>query len=293
MSGSQLFGFDYHAVTELLLVKSDPETGDRWAARMYKEGIRAEADSWRVERAGGEQAAPVDTRADGFFILHLLDTLRTLRVERTEVSGPPQSLGLAPPRFALKWKVDSRELEVQLGARATSEGEAEKAGAVRVFGMIPGEPPFVADGATLQMLSYISSFNHLRLKTWVGVNSDDVDEIELEGAAGAFYAQREGSDWTDRKHRPHRADVDAWLERLVHERVLTFVDDPARVESLTLWLRKNPLLKATLKDRRGQAVRLSTAQLGGHWYALSSARPQSIFEVHPESKKALSPPTRK
>jgi hypothetical protein len=260
---------------------------------MFKEQAKASEDHWRVERAGGEQAAPIDTRADGFFILHLLDTLRTLRAERTDVSGPPESLGLAPPRFALKWKVDTREMEVRLGARANPDGQAEKTGSVRVYGMVPGTAPFVADGATLQMLSYIPSFDHLRLKTWVGLSADDVDEIELSGSAGTYYAQREGAEWTDRKHRPLRADVTAWLERLVHERVLAFVDDPARADSLTVRLKKNPLLRATLKDRHGNPIQLATAQIEGHWYALSSARPQGIFEVHPESRQALSPPARK
>jgi hypothetical protein len=296
-TGLQPFSFDYHAVTELLLVKSDPDSGDRWAARLFKATPKSGAEEWRIESAGGELASLIDTRADGYFVLHLLDTLRSLRVERADVPGTPESLGLVPPRFALKWKVASRELEVRIGAKAAPDSasataKAQSAGAIRYYASIPGQKPFVADGATLQMLAYIPSFSHLRLKTWSGVVADDIDEIELKGAGGGFYAQREGAEWTDRKHRRLKADVSQWLEQLTHERVLEFVDDPGQAKRLTAHVRKSPLLQATLKNRHGQPTQLAIAQVDGQWFALSSARPDGVFKVYPGSRDAMVPPRR-
>jgi hypothetical protein len=283
--GSQLFGFDYEKVTELLIVKNDPETGDRWAARLFASpagaGTRPGGDRWQVERAGGEGAAPLDSRADGYFVLHLLDTLRTLRAERVDVPGALESLGLAPPRFALKWKTPGHEYSVELG------GSEE--GAVRAYARVPGHNPLVADGAAIQMLGYLRSFERLRLKTWAGVVVDDVDEIEIPPG---FYAQREGSDWTDRKHRSLKADVDGWLDRLAHARVLAFVDDRARAEPIARRLAAAPARKATLRDRHGNPIRLAIAQVDGKWYASSDARPGGVFEIYAKSAHALDRPSK-
>jgi hypothetical protein len=269
-AGQSLFAFDYQAVTDVLVVKSDPVAGDRWSARLHRPDPKG-AD-WEVSAEGPEMTAPLDRKADGYFILHLLDTLRTLQVTEPSAQGPDASLGLAPPRFAIQWKTPTEQFELRTGLPARTPGS--------VFAWVPGRPAFTANGATLQMLDYIKSFESLRLKTWAGVAADDVDEIELTQAGKpVFYAQREGAGWADRKRKPVRADVGAWLERLTRSRVLKFVDDPEAARKLSAQAKAKPLAEGVLKDRQGKATRLWIAAASGKLVALSSARPEGVFEI--------------
>lgn len=275
-----LFGFDYEAVTEFLIVKADPATGDRFAAHLSRPDLHS--DEWKITNAGGG-AILLDQKADGYFILHLLDTLRTLRVGDTNAVGPLESLGLSPPRFALQWKSGDQQFEVRLGA-PLEDGKS-------VYAWVPNQPAFIANGSTLQMLDYMNSFVRLRLQNWTGVTADDVDEIQIAGQGGAsFYAQREGSVWKDRAHKRLRADVDSWLERIVHQRVLNFVDDTARADALKAQVDKAPLRKAVLKDRHNHSIELKIARIKDRWIGISSGRPQGVFEVYPESLKAMDRP---
>jgi hypothetical protein len=291
--GDTPFAFDYHSVTELLIVKADPESGDRWAAHLTRRD--AKTDEWEIHSAGGN-VPPLDTVADGYLALHLLDTLRTLRVERVDVPGPHESLGLAPPRFALQWRASTlADPKTMQGFELRIGSPVSKDRTQGAYAWYPGQPTFAVSGATLQMLEYLSSFASLRLKTWAGVTSDDVDEIEIPGGAEGrkpFYAQREGADWTGRDHHPLKADVSAWLDRLVHQRVRNFVDDQAIAEGLRLQLHQGSTRRVTLKDRHGRAVELEAGKVGGKTIALSSARPHGVFEVFPESISALEPPRR-
>jgi hypothetical protein len=283
-AGAMLFGFDYQSVSEVLIVKADPETGERWAAHLTRP---KNSDLWELQSAGGAPP-PLDRRADGFFILHLLDTMRTLHVEKAAMEGPHESLGLAPPRFALQWRAEGKEFEVRIGSPIKGTDTA--------YGWVPGQQAFVAAGATLTMLDYMKSFSSLRLKTWTGLAADDVDEVEIPSSSKpAFYAQREGADWNDRAHKPIHASrgFSAWLEKLTHQRIKEFVDDAPRAAALRAKIHASPIRKATLKDRHGQAVELELGKQGTQWFALSSARPDGVFEVFPESSQALEPPGRK
>jgi hypothetical protein len=285
--GMNLFQFDYEAVTELLLVKSDPASGDRWSARFSRPDPKSV--HWQVQ-SEGIGAAALDHEADGYFILHLLDTLRTLAVAQSDRPGTQESMGLAPPRYALQWKAGNENFEIRLGAPGPDPGS--------VYAWIPNQPLFTAQGATLQMLDFVKDFTSLRLKTWASLTSDDVDEIELKnlahGPKPVFYAQREGADWTDRSHHSVRGDVPAWLEALTHSRVKEFIDDPSQARALRTQVEKAPLRQAVLTDRHGKAVLLQLAwvqrgrkkQLVG----LSSARPEGVFEIYPESVRFLEPP---
>lgn len=286
-NGAVLFNFDYESVTEFLIVKADPATGERFAAHLSRPEPRPEhPDEWKITNAGGGADAFLDQQADGYFVLHLLDTLRTLRVEQSAALGPLESLGLAPPRFALQWKSGGKEYEVRIGS-LLEDGKS-------VYAWIPNQPAFVASGATLQMLEYLKTLASLRLKNWAGLQADDVDEIEIPASGGpAFYAQREGSDWNDRKHKHLSLNVDGWLDKLVHERVMEFVDDAAQAKALRAQVERGPARRATLKDRHGHPVELKLAQVQGKWIGLSSARPQGVFVVFPESSQALVPPKRR
>lgn len=287
---ANLFAFDYQLTTELLLAKADPVTGDRWTAHLSRSKLPSGklSDEWRVTSVGGEHQAFADQKADGYFVLHLLDTLRSLRAERPEVPGSHESLGLAPPRYAMQWKTsDGKGFELRLGLPTELADKGQG-----VYAWIPGQTAMVAEGATLQMLTYVSSIESLRLKTWSGIVADDIDEIEVGTGAGAMtYAQREGADWTDRKHKSLRGDWSEWLKKLTHERVLAFVDDPARIKTLRARIAQDPSRKrVSLKNRQGHGVELSLARVDGKWFGLSSARPDGVFEVYPDSSRALVAP---
>ena len=284
--GKPLFQFDYETVTELLIVKADPLTGDHWSMRLARPDTKSM--NWEI-KSESNLPALLDRKADSGFAMHLLDTIRTLQPTQTQVPGPPESLGLASPRYALQWKTEGAEratYDIRIGSPTPALGTA--------FASINHQPPFIVSGATLQMLDYIKDATVLRLKTWAGITSDDVDEIELKrGEKSIYYAQREGADWTDRKHKSLKGDLSAWLDRITHNRVLRFIDDPALAKRLTDAVHGNPLFQATLTDRHGHATHLwlghptsGKAQLFG----LSSARPNGVFEVYPETLRAFEPP---
>lgn len=285
-AGKTVFQFDHETVTDALIVKSDPLTSDHWTARIHRPDARS--TEWEVF-SEGDAHPPLDRKADGPFILHLLDTMRTFHVTETPIAGPDTSLGLVPPRFAIQWKAaplpgdPQVEHELRVGAPARIAGS--------VFAWIPGYPAFSATGATLQMLEYLKSFEMLRLKTWAGLTSDDVDEIELTKAGKPiYYAQREGSGWANRARKPIHTDLGPWLDRLTRSRVLTFIDDPLEAQKIAAQVKANPLSEATLKDRQGKATRLWIGAASGKIVGLSSARPQGVFEIYPTARLALDKP---
>lgn len=286
-TGKPLFRFDYETVPELLIVKADPGTGDAWSARLRRPDLAdPRSPEWEIVSDPADHAL-LDRRADAYFILHLLDTLRTLQVAQTEVPGPETSLGLAPPRFALQWRASaggSPEFELRVGAPAREPSH--------VFARVPAQPPFTMNGATLEMLDRLTSFESLRLRTWAGLAADDVDEIELRrGGKPFFYAQREGAEWTDRSRKPVRGDVDEWLEAVTHARILAFVDDAAKAGRLRRMIDARPEREALFKDRRGKETRLALGRgPDGKLYATSSARPKGVFEAYPVALRALDAP---
>jgi hypothetical protein len=180
----------------------------------------------------------------------------------------------------LQWKVEGKEFELRVGL-PTNGGKS-------VYAWVPGQAAFNASGATLQMLDYLSGINAVRLKNWVGVPEDEVDEIE----SGDFYAQRDGDEWSDKNHKKLKASlhVKDWLEKLTHERVMSYVDDAEKAKKLRAQIESNPSRDVTLKDRHAQPIRLRLARVDGKLYALSTARPDGVFEVYPDSDRALEPP---
>ncbi|MFL5814700.1 MAG: DUF4340 domain-containing protein [Bdellovibrionia bacterium] len=309
--------FDYKNTSELLIAKSDPASGDRWAARIQRDGIPSPAneDLWTIQM-GPDSIAAGDRKAHGTFILHLLDTIRSLQVKEAPVSGSPESFGLASPLFILRWRVSEprsstssapnppgtvraqvfKEYEVRLGSPVKgSDGNFE--GLYASFGGLPGKT-FIVQGALLRMLDMITSFQTLRLPTVLTISSDDVDEMEIQkpAAKSKFYAQRENGKWADAKHLPVKGDVDAFLEQVTHLRILKFMDDPSELKKMDATLAKSPAYTMTFKDRHGNPTTLKLYALSGGQKAFatfSTRKRQSpnslaIFEVYPEIFKNLS-----
>jgi hypothetical protein len=315
--------FDYKNTSELLIAKSDPLNGDRWAARIQRDGIPSldNEDLWTIQM-GPDSIAAGDHKAHGTFILHLLDTIRSLQVKEAQVSGSPESFGLASPLFILRWKVSEprtattntstapgtvrakvfKEYELRLGGPVKgSDGSFQ--GMYASFGGVPGRV-FIVQGAMLKMLDMITSFQVLRLPTVLTISSDDVDELEIKkpAAHGSFYAQRENGKWADAKHQPIAKEIDAFLDQITHLRILKFVDDPAELKKLDTTLASTPVTTLIFKDRHGGPTTLKIYSLSGGQkvYATFSTRkrpngnaksqseaPLAIFEIYPEILNSL------
>lgn len=279
-----LFVFEPRQVSELLISKHDPSTGDVWTARI---NVRAEVDRsrarvWEISSAPQGKALR-DRLVDGAFVEHFLNTLTTFAAVAQAPAGPAETFGLKPPVFALSWTFDGRSFNVEIGIAP---------------GKIPGRyalsrsqntGTFIAQGAALHMLENLSSFEALRRRVLVTLESDDVDEIEVwDGKKLRLYAQRQGEGWVDRKKRrlvaPWSSDaVGALLDRLTHTRIKTFIDDREQAERIARLLdpATHPSLqRVILKDRRGNPFEIRTAADPAGVWASFSARPDGVFELH-------------
>jgi hypothetical protein len=320
---SSALQFDYKNTSELLIAKSDPATGDRWAARISRDGIPSveNEELWTIQM-GPDSLGVGDRKAHGGFILHLLDTIRSLQVKETPVSGTPESFGLANPLYILRWKVSEprssnaasttpgavhaqvfKQYEIRLGSPVKAE-DGSFQGLYASFGGLPGKT-FVVQGAMLKMLDMITSFQALRLPTVATITSDDVDELEVKrpNKKQAFYAQRESSKWVDAKHQPiSTLDVDGFLDQATHLRVLRFMDDAAELKKADAEIAHAPATVLTFKDRHGAATVLKLYPLSGGQkvYATFSTRKRqsttpngaksaelAVFEVYPDLFKAI------
>ena len=282
-AGQRAFQFQSNQVTELTLVKMNPQSGENWSLRV----VRSPSDpgQWSIAQERSAQDF-LDLRADSNLIVHLIDTLQTLQVLKSDITAPKETLGLAPAWLALRWTEKtsngSRELEWQVGAPVGRTGDGN-------YSSTPGADAFVSSGAAHQMLDYIDKLESLRLKTWTAVEADDIDEVEWKrGGKSVFYAQREGSDWKNRQHQKLKQDVSAWLERLTHQRVQNFISRSE--EGLRTVIERNPLQEVVVRDRLGREIRLLLGKKNGKLFALSSARPNGIFEVYPDAELAMSQP---
>ncbi len=315
--------FDYKKTSEILIVKADPNSGDRWAARIQRDGIPTPENEelWTIQM-GPDSLDAGDRKAHGGFILHLLDTIRTLQVKEAPVSGTPESFGLATPLFSLRWRVSeprssttASTAPASAGAPKTLQAQVFKEYEVRVGGPVKGEDGsfqglyasfggapgrvFIVQGALLRMLDMISSFQTLRLPTVLTISSDDVDELEVRRARAkaSFYAQRESSRWVDAKHQPVPVDLDAVLEQATHLRVLRFIDNADELIKTDALITKSPATELVFKDRHGAArtLKLYSLSNGQKVYATFSTRKRrgseslAIFEVYPDFMKTIKP----
>src|SRR4051794_38410826 len=103
--GTQPLRFDLQSVSELTLVKSNPEQQDHWWVT-----LRNSDDQWRIASLTSDRSI-LDPLADEVFVNHLLDSLRTLRIDSIAPRGPLESFHLNPPLFAIRLTTHDRELE--------------------------------------------------------------------------------------------------------------------------------------------------------------------------------------
>ncbi len=264
-AGQVPFQFETKKVTSIEIAKADRKTGDSWTAKFQ----RNNDGEWEVASGPGGSNL-LDRKAHSTLIDHLLDTLKTLRVTAPAPKGPPESFELSPPHFAIRWSGN----EMRLGAGK--------------FVAI-GPSIYEMEGAALKMIELIESFQTLRQQTWLSpLTSDDVDEIELyRGKKKYFYAQRDGSVWTDQKHKPVRQDVAFFLDQLTHTRIEEFVDTPQLSARLVQSIRKAPTQHIIFKDRNGRTteadLKWEVVDASEKLYGTTSSRPGSAFRIFPEA----------
>lgn len=265
--------FDHEQITEFVISKNDPNSGDHWSLRLTRPEPKS-AD-WKIA-SGPDSRVLTDTRADGIFISHLLDTLGTLQAVSKAPEGPASSFGLERPLFALRWNGTGLTGEVRIG-----DSDVKAGGAWALFGS--NTQVWLAQGAALQMLSRLETFEALRQRKFVTLEADDIDEIQT----GEVYRQRAGDRWADRKNKPqgdkHSAEFTDRLNRFVHTRVLRFVDDSEKIAGLLLEIRKKSAAKVDFKDRRGNLTAVRIIQTGNGTFGWISSRGDVVFELYPQS----------
>ena len=262
-TGENAFSFEPTEVIDLTLAKFDSESGNSWVMTLHKE------DSlWKISSAPSDQSL-LDRIADETFIHHLLDTLQSVHLHPNPKSGPMESFGLKPPRYALKWSTLSKEFKIQVGISSPGLG---------YFVTLDGTSISVGTGAAFGLLERVLSFRDLRKQTWTILKPDDIDEIELlKNKAPHFYAQRDGDTWTDRKHRPVRINVSTVLSQLTSTRPENFVDDPIRAQELRKYILSKESLEVRLTNRFGKTHSLKLSQREKSVYGINTTRPDGVF----------------
>lgn len=280
LAGTVPFQFDPAQVSELVLAKDDPESGDRWMVSLEQgEG------EWNI-RSEVNLPPFLDRKANNSFLFHLLDSVRRIRLEECPLQGTLESFGLDPPRFAIRWKANlpggDRVFELRTGVQA---GNSSK-----VYVTLDGSNVLVGSGSAFRILNLIDSIHTLRNKNWSSIEADDVDEIEFRRKGRSlFYAQRDGNEWTDRRHRPVRKDTETLLSRITDAQAEGLIDNPQKATLLKNWIQNHSVFEVVLTDRGGQSVKLKLMQKERKVYGVNSERPSAVFELHPKILEHLSP----
>ncbi len=267
--GKPAFKLNPESVVELSVSQNDPATGTRWSARFEKS-----SGHWRIT-SGPEGVSLTDRLADSGFILHLLDTLKTLRVSsRIETSGSDlrSRLGLAPPTWWLRWRESSSSVsdEISLGSHPDP---------FRVNAESTGE--FVTvEGAALKMLEHIRDFRTLRhhkLMTWT---LDDADRIEIRWSdskgSRQLQAERISAEWAVPGGARLSDPAQIQIERLSMLEIAQF--EEAGFD--------RPWVTVIWKNRHNEELRIEIDSL---LRARSSGRPGAIFRLPEEARATLLP----
>ena len=271
------FHFNPKQVTALTLVKSDATSGDHWMA-VFKR--TAGENQWTISSPPSDQKL-ADTRANSGFINHLLDTFPTLHLDEPAPKGPLEALGLDPPLFSLRWETPDSQHELRVGSRLKGKGSS--------YVQKGTSEPYIGSGSALRLLDLIESFPFLREKSWSIWTSDDVDEIEIkQPGKPVFYAQREGSQWTDRKHKEVKKNMDQFLETLTTAQSLGFIDDPRESDELTKYVEAHSQFEAKLMDRHGNVTLLKLKQKGEVLYGINSRRKSIVMSLNSNLLKQVS-----
>lgn len=289
-TGKPVFQFDYEAVRSVFLARNEPGAAP-WTAEYVVDGWlgpQQVTPRWMIRQApagltSSSANSEMDRLADGSFLRHLLDSVRTLRKTGETPDGEDAGFGLAPAWTQLRWKTRDTTFELLLGSPCPTGGRYARIGSQRL----------VVDGAALDMLGMVSDFDrtrHRRLLTW---QLDDADRIRLRwpdasagGSAREWSIERHSGDWirlestslsqTTKKTLPRSPESE--LEALAHLQIATFDLVPEEFGK--------PIFELLWKDRRDHEL---TIQIDQQLRAKVSDRPATLFRLHPEARKILSP----
>ncbi|MBC7693310.1 MAG: DUF4340 domain-containing protein [Methylotenera sp.] len=291
-----LFSFSHEQARELNLIKNDPASGDHWTARIINSGS-AEKPDWKIASSSMDL---IDVRADGPYIVHLLDTLRTLQAFELAPEGPLSSFGLTTPLFALRWLAPNSngqmtENEIHLGDSNLKAGGIYACLPAR-SGAVSHPQVFLVRGAALEMLTHLARFEALRLRKLVTFETAELDSIALKGPGIQWSVLRAKDTWQEAPSRRALHDpvnFQRRLEGLTHLRILRFIDDARENTALKKAFEETKVSRAffTLRQNGSQPITLKVRQNQGKTHAWISTRPDATFEVYSDILKFFKPLT--
>lgn len=275
------FQFNPLEVTQILIKKNDPKSQDRWFAELHQQ-----SRSWTLK--GGKQGEDlVDSLADSRFIHHLLSTLQTLKITQRLDQKKISRTGLSQPRFELKWITPNGVHGISVGDEIPNSKETFS----QLKGITPKGKVDAVRGAFLQMLHHLNSFEvlrHRRLATW---DIHDVVQISIqENGKKTFEATKLGGSWANSKNQILKKNVQEWLERILHLRVASFIDQKQKSQEIQNWIQSSAQVIVSFRDRLGNIRKISARKKEGQLFALASTRPHSAFRLYPKSLRTLTPP---
>jgi hypothetical protein len=277
-AGGMPFAFDPAAVGELQIDKADRSRGDAWTVTLRREG-----GGWRIA------APPVgtklaDARADGAYVDHLLETLRTLQIAERSPEDSLEPVGLAPPRFVLRWSAAGAGRELRVGQESPSGGD---------YAQFDADPRvWIVRGSALAMLERLEDFGAVRLRTLLTAGAEDLRAFEYRARTYRPVRTRLGrARWQALPTLGLTSEgVRRWVEALAHLRAMRFVDDPAVAGGLRERIEAAPGWQLRFEPVHGKPIELRVRELEGALWATVSSRPGVAFELFPESRPHLTPP---
>lgn len=314
-----LFAFNPDEVREFIILKRDPITHENWSVSLSRTRNASlnlgQNFGWKITSAPQGKSL-IDSQANTTLINHVISTFQTLHVNEFAAPGALEQMGLDAPHYTLKWSTSSATYQIEFGAPVgygsdQSQGASTSkrygiasvdAAATPEFAVAQKEKtkPLVVDGATLQMLTYLSDFASIRERRLAPYESDQIDTIHTSNSKSTFYATRNGDEWLDRRHKKLTAPIQDWLQSLTHLRIAEFIDDEAEAKKTqkllsgvkpeqTITLEPTALVSAEQQELKGP-IRITfyrDSMASNQIYAEISTRKHSTlpsyFKLFPES----------
>lgn len=307
-----LFAFVPEDVREFVIFKKDPNK-EHWSVTLS----RAPGARWRITSAPQGKSL-IDSLANETLINHVISTFQTLNISEFAPPSSLEQMGLDSPHYTLKWSTSTATYQVELGVPVGyggTQSESSVAGkryaiasvdaaATSEFAQTQKEKtkPLVIQGATLQMLNYVSDFSSIRERRLAPYESDQFDAIRTSNSKSEFYAERNGDDWIQgSQQKKIKAPIQDWLQSLTHLRISEFLDEEQ--ESMNLkkkFTRMKPEQTITLEPtglEKKDPVRITVYRDSDQLYAEVSTRKHSslptYFKLFPESRAHLYAPKSK
>lgn len=320
-AGKMVFAFVPEDVREFVILKKDPLTHEYWSVTLSRSLAPTPGSRWKITSA--PQGKPlIDSLANETLINHVISTFQTLNVSEFAPPGSLDQMGLASPHYTLKWSTSNATYQIEFGAPVgygSAQGDSSVSGkryalasvdasATAEFSQSQKEKtkPLIIQGATLQMLSYVTDFTSIRERRLAPYESDQFDAIRTSNAQAIFAAERNGDEWLQRSSRKKiKAPIQDWLQSLTHLRVSEFIDEESEAVRIQKKLtRTKPLQTITLEpiglekiERHRDPVRITLYEDSKQIYAEISSRKHAtlptLFKLFPESRAHLYAPPHK